>query len=344
MATMDIFDNSAFRTRELSDAIDDIPNQFGMIGEMGLFIPKPIRTQFFMLEERNGVLQLLQSSARGTPLPGSRRGRRDLRAYSTLRFGQSRNVTADDIDGIRAFGSESELVQVMDEVAERQTDIRQNVDITREYLRSGALRGVVSDADGTLILDLFAEFGVSQTEIDFDFGAADAQIQNKANDVRRAIELNLRGDVMTGVGALCSPGFWDALMANESFREAYKFQSGLTPLREDLRDQGVSWQGIYWKEYLGQADVPQEDGTTISRNFIASGDARFFPMGTRNTFRQYNAPADYMDVINTPGQAFYSSMGRDPSGHNRFVSIEGQMNTVPICMRPRVLVRGHSTT
>jgi hypothetical protein len=341
MASMDIFTNSAFRTRELSEAINVIPNMWGRIGEIGLFEDKAIRTPQFMVEAQNGVLQLVQSSQRAAPMPGMRNPKRNVRPFATRRFAQESRITSDEIDGIRAFGSESELKQVQTEVNDRLIAVRQNLDITREYLRAGALRGVVLDADGSTILDLFTEYGVSQKVVDFTFGTSGV-LPAKAAEVKRHIELNLLGDVMTGVHALCSPEFWDKLMANADFRDAHKYYtSTVEPLRNDVR-RGIPFLGITWEEYLGSADTPNEDGTWTNRKFIPAGDARFFPLGTRATFRQFNAPADYLETVNQPGLPFYAKTAPDQKW-NQYVDVQGQMNTLPICMRPAVLVRGHSS-
>jgi len=88
--------------------------------------------------------------------------------------------------------------------------------------------------------------------------------------------------------------------------------------------------------------VPQEDGSTITRKFIPADEATFFPTGTRQTFRQFNGSADYMDMVNQPGKDFYSAVFPDRQ-ENRFVDVEVMMQTLPMCLRPGVLVRGHSS-
>ena len=347
MAHMDIFNDSAFNTRELSVAVNIVPNQWGDIGQLGLFTPKPLRQTAFSVEMKNGVITLINSSQRGTPMPSQRRSKRNLKSFNTARFGLSSQITADDIDGIRAFGSESEVKQVLGEVADRQEEVRGSVDITREFLRAGALQGVVKDADGTVLLDLFDEFGVTQKEVDFKLGSSTGYAAACA-EVTRHIKLNLKGDVMKGVAGLVTPTAWDNMMGNAEFKEAYTFfenTNGANPLREDLGfGRMFAHKGIVWMEYLASGDVPQEDGSTVSTDFIPDGDMRFFPIGTRNTFFDHNAPADYMSTVGQPGTPFYSTVIPDPSKEPRFVDVEVQMNTMEMCTRPAVLVRGHSTT
>ena len=344
MAHMDIFKNDAFRAMALGEAIRIIPNQWGLIGSLGLFGPKPIRGTKFSIEKKNGVLQLVQSSERGTSLPGQARSKRAMLDFRTERFGLKSRITADDIDGIRAFGSETELKQVLGEVLDRQEELRGSIDITREYLRAGALQGQVLDADGSVLVDLHQAFGISKKSVDFVLGTATTDISKKAREVTRHIRTNLLGDVMTGVMGLMHPEFTDKLMGHADFKERYKHyqnQNGGDPLRDDT-SAGFDFQGIRWKEYQGEGPVPQEDGTVVTRSFIPAGEVSCFPVGTRQTFRQFNGSADYLGMTNLPGEEFYSALFPDRQ-EDRFADVEAMMQTLPMCLRPAVLVRGHSS-
>ena len=68
MATMDVFSGSAFSLLELTDAINKVPYQPSFLGSLGIFEPRPVRTDHFAVEEKNGTLALIQSSQRGAPL------------------------------------------------------------------------------------------------------------------------------------------------------------------------------------------------------------------------------------------------------------------------------------
>ena len=337
MPSMDIFEGDAFSTRELSAAIQMLPIQWGRIGQLGLFRDTPVRVPEIMIESYNGTLSLIQSTPRGTDGKPHSTGKRSMRPFRAPRFATERRITADEIDGIRAFGEET----VLRHVAEKLREMRADVDITREYLRSGALSGIVKDADGTIIADLFSDFGVTQKVVDFVLGTASTDVTAKVREVRRHVELNLLGDTMTNVHALASKTWFDKFIGHAEVKEAYKFFTGVNPLRDDVC-RAFSFQGITFEEYLGEASVPNEDGTSTMREFIAEGDVRFFPVGTQATFRGFNAPADYLDTVNTPGRPVYAAQARDQK-FNRWIDLEAQTNYLPIAMRPAVLVRGHSS-
>ncbi|NDW35407.1 major capsid protein [Salipiger sp. PrR007] len=344
MAHYDIFKGDGFSAMTLGDSIRVVPNQWGLVSGMGVFAAKPIRGTKFSVEMINGVIQLVNSSERSTPLPGASTRKGKLVDFSTKRFGLKARITADDIDNIRAYGSETELKQAQDEVMERQIELRGSLDITREYHRVCALQGIVLDADGSPLWDLYDKFEISRKSVDFTLGSGTTDLAAKCREVTRHVRTNLKGDVMTGVMGLIHPDYTDKLMGHADFKDRYKYfqnTSGGDPLRDDKSD-GFEFGGITWKEYLGEADVPQEDGTVVTRNFIPEAEASFFPVGTRQTFRTFNGSPDYVGLANTPGQEFYSKVIYDRD-EERFVDVEAMMQNAQICTRPAVLVRGYTS-
>jgi hypothetical protein len=72
MVSLDVFNSDPFSTIQLTQAIDKIPYQPTLLGEMNIFEPKPIRTERILVEERLGILTLVQTSDRGTPVTDER--------------------------------------------------------------------------------------------------------------------------------------------------------------------------------------------------------------------------------------------------------------------------------
>ena len=141
---------------------------------------------------------------------------------------------------------------------------------------------------------------------------------------------------MSSVRALTSPEFMDSLLSNEQVKEAYKFYtSNVEPLREDARRR-FPYQGIMFEEYLGKATHLKDDGKTVSRKFIPAGEARFFPLGTTQSFATYFAPADFIEAVNTVGLEKYAKLKM--KDFDRGVDIHTQSNPLPLCLRPVLLV------
>lgn len=327
MPTLNIFQNDAFSLLALTDSINKVPYTPGRIGQLGLFIEKGITTTSAMIEMKDGQLKLIQTSPRGGPEPTVGPAKRTARSLTIPHLSLVGNVNADQVQNVRAFGSETEVETVMQVVTDLQTDMRADHEVTLEHLRAGAVQGIILDADGSTLYNLFTEFGVVQQTQAFAFSNATTNIRAACVAVARKIETALGAMATTGLRALCGATFFDALVSHATVVEAYKYQEG-AQLRDDLR-AGFRFGGIDWEEYRCTV------GTT---SFIAATEAFVFPMGTR-IFRNYFAPADYIETVNTIGLPLYSKQAPDPSGFNKFVAVEAQANPLPICLIPRAVCK-----
>ena len=204
--------------------------------------------------------------------------------------------------------------------------------ITLENLRMGALKGVILDADGSVIYNLFDEFGITPTAINFDLANASANVKRSCANVLRHFEDNLKGEFMTAVHCLCSPEFFDALTEHVKVKDAFAYSMQRAVLIDDMR-AGFTFGGLTFEEYRGQAT----DMNGVTRRFIAAGEAHAFPLGTVDTFSTYYAPADFNETANTMGQALYAK--QEPRKFERGTDLHTQSNPLPMCHRPGVLVK-----
>ncbi len=363
---IDIFSGDAFSVKELTDSINLFPNQYGMISGFNLFNHKGVSTTSVGVEINQGVLNLIQSKPRGSQANKNIRGKREMRFFEIPHFPLDDTIRPSDIQNVRAFGSADQAKTPETEIADRLAEMSKKHDITLEYLNAGAIAGQILDADGSVILDIFDQFNVTENKVDFDLTNDDAELMEKTQEVWGLIEDNLDGDTLEGVAALCSPAFFKSLVthpavvnsfkeyrANETRRtnilsQAGNAGAGLTgsaeqatdPLRSDVR-KGFFWQDIWWFEYRGKATFKQEDGDTATRNFITPNTCRFLPIGTQDTFRSYSAPADWMETVNTVGLPKYAKIVPDQGG--RWVELISESNPLPLCLRPKVLIKGART-
>jgi len=253
-------------------------------------------------------------------------------------------VLPEEIQGIRAFGSETEMEAISSVMARHLETMRNKHALTLEHLRMGALKGKILDADGSEIVDLFREFEITQKAINFDLTktvsgkkvSTDNEARSRCIELKRLMDDGLSGEYMTGIHVLCSPDFFDALTGHSSIKEAYKnWQQGVM-LINDLRD-GFTFAGITFEEYRGKAAFVAPDGTMGMRDFIAPGEAHAFPVGTIDTFATYFAPADFNETVNTLGQSLYAK--QEPRKFERGTDLHTQSNPLPMCHRPGVLVK-----
>ncbi|CCF97558.1 major capsid protein [Ralstonia solanacearum] len=326
------FSNPAFSMASMTAAINLIPNRYGKLEAMNLFAPKPVRTRQIIVEQREGVLTLLPTLPPGSPGTVGTRGRRNVRSFVIPHIPHDDVVLPESVQGLRAFGSDTELESVSAVMAERLETMRNKHAITLEHLRMGALKGEILDADGSTLYNLFEEFRIQQKVVSFELGADKTEVRNKCTDVLGMIEDALLGEVTTGAHCLCSTDFFKALVSQKTVKEAYsRWREGVM-LINDVRN-GFEFGGITFEEYRGKAS----DAEGKVRNFIEPGEAHIFPTGTIDTFSTYFAPADFNETVNTLGQPMYAK--QEPRKFDRGTDVHTQANPLPMCLRPGVLVK-----
>jgi hypothetical protein len=314
----------------LTKAVNRIPTTPTHIGDMGIFAPKGIKTTTAVIEEMNSKIALVAETQRGGPGVVVSPAKRTARPISVGHIQVDGGLDADDILGVRAFGSESQeqvwATKVNDELAAMKT----YVDVTREYRRVNALHGQILDADGSTVLtNLFTEFGITETTVDFAFTTATTDIRGKCLDVKREIDKGIGGSaVVTEVRAICGATWFDALTSHATVKAAYdNWEAAADRLGGDMR-KGFTFGGITFEEYTA----------TVSGNaFVNASQARFFPIG-QGLYEEYFAPADYVEAVGTIGQEFYakSALRKMEKG----IDLEVQSNPLPIAFFPLALVKG----
>jgi hypothetical protein len=331
------FAADAFSLQSLVAAINILPNNYGKINQMGLFPIQGVRSRTIIVEKKYGVLNLLPTLPVGSPGTKATKGYRDVRSFVIPHIPHDDTILPQEYDGIRAFGSENQTETLARIMNDHLQTMRDKHAITLEYQRMGALKGVVLDADGSTIYDYFSEFTVKKKEVDFLLGTSTTNIKAKCKEVSRWIEEHLQGETMSRIHVLVDKDFWDAFVEHAVVKTAYeRWRDGLA-FREDLRSQGFYFCGLNFEEYEGTAT--DKDG--VERKFLTSKDGIAFPLGTRNTFKTYVCPADFMETVNTTGKLLYAK--QEPRKFNRGIDIHTQSNPLSICQRPSLIVRVYSS-
>lgn len=342
MATMDVFKGDAFSMMSLLQAIENAEYTPQFLGSLGIFEDAPQRTRVVTVESRDNELALIQTSPIGAP-PAQREktsDKRKLRNFNTVRLAKSATIYADEIQGIRQFGSESELQQVQVEVSRRINQLQSDMELTWEKHRLGAVQGILLDADDTEIYDFFDEFDVAQpTEVTFDFSALNAgEVRAKIeSEIVRPMIRASKGAITTGsrIQALVGDQFWDEFVNHEEVRTTYLNYTAASELRNATAFSSFRYAGVDWVNYRGT-----DDNSTVA---IPTDKVKLFPVNAPGLFKRALAPGEFMDVVNTSGVPVLPLVLPDPSGRNAFVTVELYSYPLHICTRPQVLFRAKRT-
>ena len=119
MPTLDIFNDDAFSLSSLSQTITDIPRVPTQIGDEGLFREYGITSTTMMIERQGSALKLIPTAPRGGVPEPVNRGPRKLLPIAAVHLPVSGSVMADEVQGIRAFGSETAVETVQNLVRQK---------------------------------------------------------------------------------------------------------------------------------------------------------------------------------------------------------------------------------
>ena len=339
----DVFNQDAFSAAEISAAIDLVPIKWGRLGALNVFPERGSTTTTVMVEYRNNRLSLLPIRPRGAPASVGDVGRRFAKTFAIPHIPHEDTLKSDEIQNVRAFGT-IRLESAMDALNLKLQTMANKHDITLEHLRAGMLQGKLLDYDGTVLLNLFTEFGITEPVVYFDWAGNTYNIVGQCNAVKRWMEDHLMGDVSSGIRAVCGPGFWDDFITNPTVLESYRLFTQLqsiNPLRDDVR-AGFKFQDIWWEEYRANASYENADGTFTSGAFIPTGECRFFPMETQFTFGTHFGPATFIEQVNKPGLKRFARAV--PEKFGRWIDLYSESNPLPLCEKPAVLICGYKGT
>ena len=325
---MDIFNDDAFSVVSLTKAIEDTPFVPGRVGQLGIFSEEGVSTTSISIEKVGSTVSLVPAASRGSSGRPMGNDKRQMIPFTATHLPQRASILADEVQNLRAFGSETEVETAQRLMNRKLAKMRRDLDTTIEYQRIGAIKGSILDSDGTTeLLNLHTAFGTSVTSHSLVLGTAGTKVRNKVIEARRKMEAALGGLTYSGARVLCSASFFDALVGHAKVEAAFDRYMNGEFLREDQRG-GFYFAGVFWEEYRGQVGATK---------FIADGEAWMVPEGVPDLFVTNYAPADYMETVNTLGQAYYAK--QEPKDFNKGIDVETQSNPIHICTRPAVPVK-----
>lgn len=233
-------------------------------------------------------------------------------------------LLADEVQGVRAFGSESQAEVLQTPLNERLAQMRTNIDYTIEYHRAAAIMGnyINSNGDAT---SLFTTLGVTQQTQAMRFHATSrSAARNKAFLAIKIVKAALGGIPFTGLTALCGDDFWAALIGDADTRATYLNQVQASELRGNPTDALTAY-GIRWEWYSGTSAVNM------------GVDAYLIPRGVPGLCITRFAPANCVETVNTIGLPYYAKA--EPMDFGKGYQLEAQSNPLNLVTRPAAIVK-----
>jgi hypothetical protein len=326
----------------LTGTINKLPNDFGLLQALDLFPSRSIASTVVEVRMREGKIEVLASAERGGPAPVASSDEGQAIYFGVPHFPEIDLLTPKDIqDMIEVEGDQIRARTAEEELAWRLMKIRRKHAITREYLRMGALKGVVLDGKGKVIADLFERFDIEKKRVAFDLDNDEADIIEACEEVFDHIATNLKGEVMTGVDVIVDKQFFNKLIQHPKIEKFYLNWQAAQALTSHDRSpvsaygRTFSFQNVMFREYKAQFPV-RVAGAPASVPAVAAGLGHAHPVGTLDTFVTYDASPHAMSQVNAPGVEIFVTT--EELKHDEGIELKSQSNPLPICRMPALLV------
>lgn len=334
----DIFAQNAWGAIEFNEeVVEKVDHKPQLLGTLNLFEPIYSRSRTIAVASRDRTMALIPTSENGAPPAELIPQGAKLRKFDAVRLAKGSTVYAIEMAGVLALPFDQQTKDVAQEVTDRTAQIIDDLELTWEHMRFGAIQGRVIDADGTTVLyDWFEEWGIAEpAEIDFALDDPDTDVRKICRDVKRAMQKAAKGvwTPSTRVGALCGDAFFDALLNHKQIKETKLGTEKASALENIDGYSAIEIEGITFINYRGT-----DDGSTIA---IGTDKVRFFPIGARGAFKVGWAPAsEFKPYVNQRGREYYGLILEDKSGREEWDRIEIYSYPLFVPTRPEMLLRG----
>lgn len=312
-----------------------VPNQWGILNQYGLFQEEGVETDVVQFEQTTRDGALIVDKVRGERATAGKEQGSLVRAWAVPHFPYDDYISPNDVRGKRAYGSADQEETLAAVRARRMARIMQNHAWTLEYARFKLLTtGDVYAPSGTVSMNYFTEFDVTQKSVNFALSTGTTDVVAKGEEVIAHIQDNASGENVERVVGFCSPEYFAALISHASVKTAYQYY---TSAQEPLRNRLGGNTAMYRTFDHGGILYVEVRGNYAGNVFVPANEAVFVPMGTE-IFKTYFAAANKFDLLGTLGERAY--MFEYPSDRGDKIVLESESNFINACVRPAMIVKG----
>ncbi|MEO1187550.1 MAG: major capsid protein [Pseudomonadota bacterium] len=325
--------NFLYTALGLTAAINQIPNVYGLLGDMNVSPGRGLASTTVRVDIQGSEVTVLPAVARGGPSTLHQRVSDKAVLIEIPHFPYMDTITPADIqDFERVQNGQLASVTVEDELNRRLTETRAPHDQTLEYMRVGALKGLVTDGAGNTLLDMYSAFDITQVSFDLDLDNANADVIGICSSIYNHITDNLLGESFTEVQIPCSTSAFNRLISHPKVEKYWLNQEQATSLANMVRTESAgtrgrrfAFQNLVFIEYHGK--VTKADRTTVEP-LIADQTGHAFAAGMRSGWETFFAPAHDIREVNTIGQHIYVSPKE--LDHGEGIELKTQSNALSV--------------
>jgi hypothetical protein len=325
--------------------INKIENQYGLLGQLGVFSETGVRTRTFQYDQIESGFSLPEDRPWGS--------RRDqfvdknvvkTHSFAIPHFPFDGHIMPEDVQSQRAPGTDQEFSTFDQKVAEELVNINRSWAMVREWSRLQLLiYGTVYAPNSTVVTNYYTDLGYTQKDVDYDIDTGGTGVpQAKSEEVIAHIQDNIQdGSLVSEFISLDSPEFFSKLTTNTNVKEAYSQFAATNANGNFLRDR-LPTMGRGHRTFIDQAGILHIEyrGSVKGTPLIPAGEARIFPLAS-GIFKTFYAPMSHNDYVNTVGVPMYAFVYENDRGQG--YDIESESNFAHFMAKPQVVVKARIT-
>ncbi len=331
---MEQFNDPQFSVIALTAALNNQPFVPGQIGDLGIFQEDGVNVTTVEVEEENGVLDLIEPTPRGAPGVTIGDSERNKIPFNMDHFEINDAVYADEVQGVRALGSDDALETIQSRIDSKQERHARAMDNTLEHYRVGAIKGLIVSKSGRVLHNLYDRFGIAvPNAVNLGIGAGEvANLGELLDGVTHSVEDDLDANY-DHLHVLTGRTFHTKMWTQKVVRETFLNTNAAEVLRRGVPRVFEFGDMVFERYRTGRKAKTANNNAA----YIADDEARLFPVGVPEMYLTRFGPADYEETVNTIGLPRYARQYAMPNGKGRH--LDAQMNVINLCTRPGALRR-----
>jgi len=197
-------------------------------------------TKIIAIDKETNSIYPLTSVAAGEAAPEAEIYTRSTVFVPIPRFAERDSITTDEINDIRDSGSMA-LKNLESERDKRLISMGRRHEITKEFERIGAVKGIIYDGAGNELLDVYAAMGAGEQEtLTYDTTAANFNINNALMDAKERCEDELGSYFASGFVVLQGKDVFKKVRGLPSTEKAFLNVLDNVFQKTDNRDDGYT--------------------------------------------------------------------------------------------------------
>ena len=334
---------NGFQLVDWSAEIQNIDNVAGLISGMDVFRTQGTsQTAIVFDKSLNDTTLLPQVSRRSRDTTKGNDRKVETFSLPLAYFKHSDYITPEDIQGWRMPGTPDSPEQLARVRVQKLTDMKAQVGQTLEFMKLQAIKGITSTPDGTVLANMFTEFGITQQVYDWDLGNAATDVNAKVSQLKRYVSTALKtGNAIQGkLRVVVDSSFFDKLVSHPQIRQAYLYYAANFNVNRDETNTFMTWGSVDQFEYKGVVFVTYDhvfklpDDTTVTA--VAADTGHVIP-NVNDLFRGYYGPSNKLGGANGVGVEMFAYEFTDPK--DEFHEMQVETSPLFFVTQPQVLVK-----